>query len=234
MAMLRIERLEAGYGRAAVLHGVTIEVPRGEAIAILGRNGAGKTTLLRAIMGLVRRRAGTIELEDADLTRLPTHERARRGLAYVPQGRDIFPGLSVVENLRVAAYGSGGEAGRVEEVLGEFPVLAARARARGAALSGGQQQMLAIARALVTGPRVLLLDEPSEGLAPAIVEEVEATIRAAAAQRRLTVLLVEQNLDVATRLASEAFILDKGEIARRLAAGDILADEELQREYMGV
>lgn len=234
--MLRIERLEAGYGRAAVLHGVTIDVPRGEVIAILGRNGAGKTTLLRAIMGLVRRRAGTIELEDADLTRLPTHERARRGLAYVPQGRDIFPGLSVVENLRVAAYGSGGEAGRerVEAVLGEFPVLAARARARGAALSGGQQQMLAIARALVAEPRVLLLDEPSEGLAPAIVEEVEATVRAAAAQRRLTVLLVEQNLDVATRLASEAFILDKGEIARRVAAGDILADEDLQREYMGV
>lgn len=234
--MLRIEGLRAGYGHTPVLHGVTIDVPRGETIAILGRNGAGKTTLLRAIMGLVERRAGKVELDGADLTPLPTHERARRGLAYVPQGRDIFPGLSVAENLRVAANGSGGGATleRIDEVLGEFPALTARGETRGSALSGGQQQMLAIARALVGEPRVLLLDEPSEGLAPAIIDEIEATIRAAAERRRLTVVLVEQNLDVATRLASEAFIFDKGEVARRLPAGEILADEELQREYMGV
>jgi urea ABC transporter ATP-binding protein UrtE len=234
--MLRIEGLKAGYGRTPVLHDVTIDVPRGETIAILGRNGAGKTTLLRAIMGLVQRRAGKIELDGADLTSLPTHERARRGLAYVPQGRDIFPGLSVAENLRVAtaADGGGDTRERIDEVLAEFPALTAREATRGSALSGGQQQMLAIARALVSEPRVLLLDEPSEGLAPTIVDEIEATIRAAAGQRRLTVVLVEQNLDVATRLASEAFIFDKGEVARRLPAGEILADQELQREYMGV
>jgi urea ABC transporter ATP-binding protein UrtE len=234
--MLRIEGLKAGYGRTPVLHDVTIDVPRDETIAILGRNGAGKTTLLRAIMGLVQRRAGKIELDGADLTSLPTHERARRGLAYVPQGRDIFPGLSVAENMRVAAAADGGDGTRerIDEVLAEFPALTAREATRGSALSGGQQQMLAIARALVSEPRVLLLDEPSEGLAPTIVDEIEATIRAAAGQRRLTVVLVEQNLDVATRLASEAFIFDKGEVARRLPAGEILADQELQREYMGV
>jgi branched-chain amino acid transport system ATP-binding protein len=234
--MLRLEGLKAGYGRTPVLRGVTIEVPRGETIAILGRNGAGKTTLLRAIMGLVERRAGKIELEGADLTPLPAHERARRGLAYVPQGRDIFPGLSVADNLRVAVNASGrsGTRERIEQILGEFPALTARGATRGSALSGGQQQMLAIARALVAEPRVLLLDEPFEGLAPVIIDEIEATIRAATAHRRLTVVLVEQNLDVATRLASEAFIFDKGEVARRLPAGEILADEELQREYMGV
>jgi urea ABC transporter ATP-binding protein UrtE len=234
--MLKLESLKAGYGHTPVLHGVSIEVAPRETIAILGRNGAGKSTLLRAVIGLVELASGRIELDGQDLTRLPAHERARRGLAYVPQGREIFPGLSVADNLRVAAYASsrGRVRERIEDVLDELPFLGARLKDRGLALSGGQQQMLAIARALVTEPRVLLLDEPSEGLAPTIIEEIERMVRAAIERRGLTVVLVEQNLDVATRLASQAVILDKGEVVRRLPADEVLGDEDLQREYMGV
>ena len=234
--MLRLEGVKAGYAATPVLHGVSLEVPRGEITAILGRNGAGKTTLVRTVIGLVRSSSGTIELDGQDLTGLPAYARARHGLAYVPQGRDIFPGLSVADNLRVAAYASGRDrvSERIEGVLRNLPILGVRLKDRGVALSGGQQQMLAVARALVTEPKVLLLDEPSEGLAPTVVQEIEGIVRAAADQRGLTVVLVEQNLDVATRLATQAAILDKGEIIRTLPAGAVLADEELQREYLGV
>lgn len=234
--MLRVDDLRAGYGKTPILHGVSLEIDRGGTIAVLGRNGAGKTTLLRAAMGLVETAGGSVSLEGEDLRGLPAHERARRGLAYVPQGRDIFPGLSVLDNLRVAAYGTRqpNVDERVEAVLAELPVLRPRLAARGASLSGGQQQILALGRALIGDPCVLLLDEPSEGLAPAVIEEIEAVVSEAAERRGLTVVLVEQNLDVAGRLASEAAILEKGEIVRRLPAREILEDEELQSEYMGV
>jgi ABC-type branched-subunit amino acid transport system ATPase component len=234
--VLRIEDLRAGYGKTPILHGVSVEVGRGETVAVLGRNGAGKTTLLRAAMGLVEAYGGSINLDGRDLSGQPAHERARRGLAYVPQGRDIFPGLSVLDNLRVAAFGTRQRNvdERVETVISELPTLRSRLAVRGSSLSGGQQQMLAIGRALMGEPRVLLLDEPSEGLAPTIIEEIDEVVRSASERRGLTVVLVEQNLDVAGRLASEAVVLEKGEIVRRLPARQILADEDLQREYMGI
>jgi ABC-type branched-subunit amino acid transport system ATPase component len=234
--VLRIEDLRAGYGKTPILHGVSVEVGRGETVAVLGRNGAGKTTLLRAAMGLVEAYGGSINLDGRDLSGQPAHERARRGLAYVPQGRDIFPGLSVLDNLRVAAFGTRQRNvdERVETVISELPALRSRLAVRGSSLSGGQQQMLAIGRALMGEPRVLLLDEPSEGLAPTIIEEIDEVVRSASERRGLTVVLVEQNLDVAGRLASEAVVLEKGEIVRRLPARQILADEDLQREYMGI
>jgi branched-chain amino acid transport system ATP-binding protein/urea transport system ATP-binding protein len=234
--VLRIEDLRAGYGKTPILHGVSVEVGRGETVAVLGRNGAGKTTLLRAAMGLVEAYSGSINLDGRDLSGQPAHERARRGLAYVPQGRDIFPGLSVLDNLRVAAFGTRQRNvdERVETVISELPALRSRLAVRGSSLSGGQQQMLAIGRALMCEPRVLLLDEPSEGLAPTIIEEIDEIVRSASERRGLTVVLVEQNLDVAGRLASEAVVLEKGEIVRRLPARQILADEDLQRQYMGI
>jgi ABC-type branched-subunit amino acid transport system ATPase component len=181
-------------------------------------------------------RTGAIYFDGEDLGRVPTHGRVRKGLAYVPQGRDIFPRLSVLENLRVAAHGSGRKnwRGEIDGVLSEFPVLAARQHQRGGSLSGGQQQMLALARALVTAPRCILLDEPTEGIQPSIVMEIADIVHGLAERRGLTVVLVEQNLDFATRLASRAYLMEKGSIVRELSSRDILDDRDLQHEYLGV
>jgi urea ABC transporter ATP-binding protein UrtE len=234
--MLRVDGLEAGYERSPVLHGISIEVPPGNIVAVLGRNGAGKTTLLRAIVGQIPIWAGRVELDGVDVTSRPAHERARRGIGYVPQGRDIFPGLSVLDNLRVAAYGTGtrGWQGDLDALLTQFPVLADKRHQSGGSLSGGQQQLLALARALMTRPRVLLLDEPSEGIQPSIVDQIGETIQEINRDRQITVVLVEQNLDFATRVAADAYLIDRGRVARRLAAADVATDRELQHEYLGV
>ena len=234
--MLRIEAVRGGYGRTEVLHGVSLNVEFGEMVAVLGRNGAGKTTLLKAIVGDVPVKSGRIVLGDRDLTRTRAHERARAGVAYVPQGREVFPRLTVLENLRVAAYGTRqrGWSETLEEILDQFPVLRAKGSQPGGSLSGGQQQMLALARALMTRPRVLLLDEPSEGIQPSIVDQVAATVRRINADRGITVVLVEQNLDFATKIAGQAYVMAKGEIVRELAAGEMLSDRNLQHEYLGV
>jgi urea ABC transporter ATP-binding protein UrtE len=234
--MLSADRIVAGYGRTAVLHELSLSVEQAEIVAVLGRNGVGKSTLLRALIGLVPVSSGRIVLEGTSIERLPAYERARRGLAYVPQGREVFPHLTVLENLQVAAYGTRKErwSAPLEAVLDEFPVLAERRKARAGGLSGGQQQILAIARALVADPRVLLLDEPSEGIQPSIVDQIAQAIRAITADRRISVVLVEQNLDFAAEVASRAYLMEKGRIARSLTPGEILDDRELQREYMGV
>jgi urea ABC transporter ATP-binding protein UrtE len=234
--MLRLEDVRAGYGRTSVLRGVTLEVGAGEVVAVLGRNGVGKTTTLRAIMGHVPLRGGAVFFDGQDLKRVPPHARARRGLTDVPQGRDIFPRLSVLENLRVAAHGTrrAGWREEIDAILEEFPILASRRNQRGGSLSGGEQQILALARALVTAPRLVLLDEPTEGIQPSIVTEIAEIVRGLSERRGLTVLLVEQNLDFATRLASRAYLMDKGTVVRELSAQDILADRDLQHEYMGV
>ncbi len=234
--MLKLVDLRAGYGRTPVLHGVDVEVDPGERVAILGRNGVGKTTLLRAIIGQIALAGGQVILGGDDVSRLPTHERARRGLAYVPQGREIFPGLSVLDNLRVAAYGTRQRdlAERLDEVLEEFPVLAGKRTHRGGSLSGGQQQILALGRALMTAPSVLLLDEPSEGVQPSIVDEIVEIVHDLNERLGTAVLLVEQNLDFAVRVASHAYLMDKGRIVRALPANEILQDRDLQHEYMGV
>jgi urea transport system ATP-binding protein len=234
--MLALERVRAGYGVTPILQELTLEVRDGEVVAVLGRNGVGKTTMLRMVIGALPLRAGSIRLADEELGRLRPHERARRGIAYVPQGRDIFPDLTVLDNLRVAAWATRGSAAGtlVEEVFDEFPALAARRRVKGGALSGGQQQLLAIARALVTAPRVLLLDESSEGIQPSILNEIVTVIRAANTRRGIAVLLVEQNLDFATQLAGRAYLMDKGRIVRELQPSRLLEDKDLQREYMGI
>jgi branched-chain amino acid transport system ATP-binding protein/urea transport system ATP-binding protein len=234
--MLVLDGLRAGYGATPVLEDLALEVREGEVVAVLGRNGVGKTTMLRTVIGTLPLRAGSIRLAGEQLGRLRPHERARRGIAYVPQGRDIFPDLTVLDNLRVAAWATRGSAGGalVGEVFNELPALAARRRVKGGALSGGQQQLLALARALVTAPRVLLLDESSEGIQPSILNEIVAVIRGINTRRGIAVLLVEQNLDFATQLAGRAYLMDKGRIVRELQPGHLLEDKDLQREYMGI
>jgi urea ABC transporter ATP-binding protein UrtE len=234
--VLKLDAVVAGYGRTMVLQDLSLAVDSAEIVAVLGRNGVGKSTMLKALIGTIPLASGTITLDGERIDRLPAHARARRGLAYVPQGREVFPRLSVLENLRVAAYANRERdwATRLEQILDEFPVLALRRTARAGSLSGGQQQILAVARALLTNPRVLLLDEPSEGIQPSIVDQIGVTIRAIHAQRRISVVLVEQNLDFAADLAERAYLMDKGRVVRTLSPAEVLQDRDLQREYMGV
>jgi urea ABC transporter ATP-binding protein UrtE len=234
--VLRLDDVQAGYGRTPVLQGIDLDIAVGERVAILGRNGVGKTTLLRTIVGQVGLMSGTIALEGEAIGARPTHVRAGMGIAYVPQGREIFPGLSVLDNLKVAAYGTRRRDldERLAEQLEEFPVLATKRDQRGDSLSGGQQQILALARALMTAPRLLLLDEPSEGIQPSIVDEIAEIVLRLNEQRGITVVLVEQNLDFAARVCARAYLMDKGKVVRDLPAAAVLRDRELQHEYMGV
>lgn len=234
--MLRADGVWAGYGSTPVLQNLSLTVPDGARVAILGRNGVGKTTLLRALIGERPLMSGQVWLEDEDVTRLPAYERARRGLAYVPQGRDIFPRLSVLDNLCVAAYATRRKDWRatLEGVLAQFPVLREKSGLPGGGLSGGQQQILALGRALMTRPRILLLDEPSEGIQPSIVDQIADHVRRINDEQGITVITVEQNLQFATKIAEHAYLMDKGRIVRSLAAKDLLADRDLQHEYMGV
>jgi urea ABC transporter ATP-binding protein UrtE len=219
-----------------VLQGLSLDVAEGEIVAVLGRNGVGKSTMLKAIIGTIPTASGSITLDGSELSKLPPHRRARRGIAYVPQGREVFPALSVFDNLRVAGYGSGqaGWAERLELLLEEFPLLRERSAARASSLSGGQQQILAVARAMMTNPRVLLLDEPSEGIQPSIVEQIGERIQRINHERGIAVVLVEQNLDFAAEIAGRAYLVDKGRVVRELPPGQVLADRDLQREYMGI
>ncbi|MGH3274519.1 MAG: ABC transporter ATP-binding protein [Streptosporangiaceae bacterium] len=234
--MLSIEGVSAGYRKTRVLHDVSLSVREGEMVGVLGRNGAGKTTLLRALTGQVTLLAGRIVMDGHEVSRLPPHSRARLGIGYVPQGRDIFAGLSVLDNLRVAAYATRQRNWResVDEVFEIFPEIGKKRRAAGGTLSGGQQQMLALARALITKPRILLLDEPSEGVQPSIINQIGAAVRRIHQEKNITVVLVEQNLDFAIRLVDTAYILDRGTIVRHLPAKEVLADRDLQHEYLGI
>ena len=234
--MLRLEDVHAGYGPTTVLRGFNLEVADKQTVAVLGRNGVGKTTALRAITGILPLQRGTITFDGKDIRRLPVHERSRCGIAYVPQGRDIFPGLTVLDNLRVAAYGSRQRdwEERLDAMFADFPVLAEKRNARGGSLSGGQQQILALARALMTSPRILLLDEPSEGIQPSILDQIADTLRTVNEQRGIPVLLVEQNLDFVFRLATRVHLVDKGQVVRELSTEELLDDKELQHEYLGI
>jgi branched-chain amino acid transport system ATP-binding protein len=208
--MLRIEDLHTYYGASHVLQGVDIELAPGTTGAVLGRNGVGKTTTMRTIMGLAAPRQGRVLLDGAEITGLPPHRVARAGVAYVPEGRLIFPDLTVIENIRVAQRTTP-KRWTIPKLLELFPSLAERAGNKGSQLSGGEQQMLAIARGLVSDPRVILLDEPSQGLAPLVVREVASVIRRLR-DEGVTVLLVEQNLKLAERVADRMFIMVKGRI----------------------
>jgi branched-chain amino acid transport system ATP-binding protein len=231
--VITCQDLEAGYGRIRILNGVSLEIASGSAVGILGHNGMGKTTLLRTLMGLIPATAGTVRLDGHDITQAPTHARARRGLAYVPQGRQIFPGLTVAENLRMAAVAAGKPPATVERVLTEFPELTRLLDRSGGALSGGEQQLLALARALCTEPRLLLLDEPTEGIQPSIVQAIVERLASLRRSRGLTLLLVEQSLDFIHALSDRVLLIQRGRIVRELAP-DALEAQEILDAFVGV
>ena len=218
---LKLTGGRAGYGPTVVLEDMELLLPAHGSLAVLGRNGVGKTTLLATIMGLTTLHAGSIEYQRRPITRLPVYERARLGIGYVPQTRDIFPSLSVEENLRVAALSGGWAPAQVYEL---FPRLAERRRHMGNQISGGEQQMLAIGRALMGGPSLLLLDEPLEGLAPIIIEVLLQAIRRLMREEALGVVLVEQSAKLALELSDEALVLDRGRIVYHGPSAELLAD----------
>ena len=229
--LLQIEGLDQHYGSAQMLRGVSLSVGAGECIALMGRNGAGKTTLLRCLMGLLDTSTGRILLDGEDISRWPSNRRARGGIGYVPQGREIFADLSVGENLLVALQGHGiADRSGIEEVCATFPVLREMWRRRGGDLSGGQQQQLAIARALVGRPRLLVLDEPTEGIQPNVTQAIQAVI--AGLRGRIGILLVEQYLDFACALADRYVVLQRGAV---VAAGeDATADRAAIQRYISI
>jgi len=234
--MLEIAGLNAWYGTSHVLQGVDLAVRRGEVVCLVGRNGAGKTTTLKSVMGLLRRVQGTATFLGQDLLRRPAHARYRMGLAYVPEERRIVPGLSVRENLTLGLLASPHrrEEARIVARLAEtFPRLAERLGQEATTLSGGEQQMLAIARALAASPVLLMLDEPSEGIMPVLVDEMFALF-ARLRQEGMTILLVEQNVEIALCIADRAYVLDQGTIAHTADARAMLADEAVKERYCSV
>jgi branched-chain amino acid transport system ATP-binding protein len=234
-AALEVTDLVAGYAAAPVLDGVSVTAAAGTITAVLGANGAGKTTLLRAISGQLRPRAGQVTLDGASLTRRAPEDVARAGIAHVPEGQGVITELTVEENLRVALLlrRAGERAAALAGAYERFPVLGDRRRRAAATLSGGERQILVIARALLTAPRVLLLDEPSLGLAPRIVAQVMTLVQALRDDTGLTVLLVEQNARSALAIADQGVVLNLGRVVARAPAADLLADEELRRHYLG-
>jgi branched-chain amino acid transport system ATP-binding protein len=229
--MLELEGVEAGYGLSRVLHGVSLRAEAGEVVSLLGRNGAGKSTTLKSIVGLVAVSRGSIRFDGREITGRPTHAISRLGVGYVPEERRIFSDLTVAENLLVGRKGTG--AWGAERVYDVFPKLRELAGRRAGSLSGGEQQMLTVARTLMGNPRVVLLDEPSEGLAPVIVRALGEQI-AALKREGLTILLSEQNLKFAARLADRAYIIEKGIIRFDGPMAALMADEDLRRKYLTV
>lgn len=230
-ALLTLEAVHGAYGPSRVLHGVSLEARAGEVVSLLGRNGAGKSTTLKAVMNMVDVTGGRVRFDGRDITGAPTHEISRLGVGYVPEDRRIFADLTVEENLLVGGVGDGGwSAARVYRF---FPRLGEMPRRRAGSLSGGEQQMLTVARTLMGNPRVLLLDEPSEGLAPVIVRAMAEQI-AALKREGLTIVLSEQNLAFAGRLADRAYVLERGQIRHAGPMADLLADEALRRAYLTV
>jgi branched-chain amino acid transport system ATP-binding protein len=234
--LLRVEGLQAGYGAGDVLHGVGLELGEGQALAVLGRNGVGKTTLLLAITGLLEPRGGSVRLDGRELAGRPSHEIARAGIALVPQGRRIFSQLTVEENLKLAGNAAGERAGgwTLEGVYDFLPRLRERRRQRGNQLSGGEQQMLAIGRALLANPRIVLFDEPSEGLAPMIVETITQTIAGLLREQGLSAIVVEQNLHVALALADKVAIMTRGEIVYQATNAEFRRSPEVARTLLGI
>jgi len=232
--MLDVQGLRTGYGRIPILNGIGFAVNEGEFVGILGHNGMGKTTLLRALMGFLPATGGSVQLAGVDVTALGPYRRARLGLGYVPQGREIFPGLSVYDNLRMGCSKQAGasEAETIEAVLEEFPRLKVLLDRAGSALSGGEQQLLAIARCLCGKPRLILLDEPTEGIQPSIIDEIVETLLRLR-ESGLTMILVEQNLDFIAALSQRILVIQKGRITQEVSP-DNLHNASLVGEFIGI
>ncbi|MFZ4378941.1 MAG: ABC transporter ATP-binding protein [Polynucleobacter sp.] len=234
--MLRVENLNAWYDRSHVLQGVSLVVNKGEIVTLMGRNGAGKTTTLRSLMGLLSKRQGSASIDGTSFLDMPAHARFHLGLAYVPEDRRIVPGLTVKENLElgvIAQKNRGDMSAMVDEIAETFPRLKERLHQDGTSMSGGEQQMLAIARAMIGKPKVILLDEPSEGIMPVLVEEM-FELFANLKQKGLTILLVEQNVQQALKISDRAYILDQGEIVFHDTAQNLLNNDEIQQKYCAV
>ena len=230
--MLRLQDLHTYYGESHILQGVSLEVPRGSVVALLGRNGAGKTTTLRSIMGLTPARRGSVTFEEEDITRRRPQWIARRGISFLPETRGIFPSLTVLENLTIATGRRPGP-WSLERVFELFPRLQERRGHGGAVLSGGEQQMLAIGRALLLNPALLILDEPTEGLAPVIVQELQQRLQEVKGAG-MTILLVEQSFRFATDLADSAYVLGKGRVRWEGPTPNLIADHEVQQAWLGI
>jgi branched-chain amino acid transport system ATP-binding protein len=232
--MLEVANLRAAYGRIPVLHGVSFTVAQGSFVGVLGHNGMGKTSLLKALMGFLPISGGSVSFDGSDITHRAPYQRARAGIGYVPQGRDIFPNLSVRDNLRMGcAKEPGADSPVIHEVLQEFPRLNRLLDRLGGALSGGEQQLLAIARCLCGKPKLLLLDEPTEGIQPSIIEEIIETLQRLKQSAGLTVVLVEQNLDFIAALSERILLIQKGAITREVTPGS-LNDPDLVGEFVGL
>ena len=234
MSMLSIAGLRAGYGKIEVLHEVALSIEQGQIVTLIGANGAGKTTLLKTISGLIRPAAGTIDFEGESIVRRPPHKIVARGLSHVPEGRAILKRMTVLDNLRMGAYvRSDSEVGRdIDAVFVRFPVLAERRDQMAGTLSGGEQQMLAIGRALVARPRLLLLDEPSLGLAPKFVTRIFLTLRELK-QEGKTILLVEQNARQALQVADRGYVMERGRIVLTGSGAELLSTPEVRQTYLG-
>jgi len=234
--MLKVDNLNAWYDHSHVVQGVSLEVKSGEIVTIMGRNGAGKTTTLRSVMGLVAKRKGSVVFDGKEILAQPTHMRFRYGLGYVPEERRIVPGLSVLENLRLGLLGiskRGDEEAIIDRIAETFPRLKERLAQDGTSLSGGEQQMLAIARAMVSSPKMILLDEPSEGIMPILVDEMFELFRRMKEQGT-TILLVEQNVERALSISDRAYIMDNGAIVHQDSASRLLSDRSIQERYCAV
>jgi branched-chain amino acid transport system ATP-binding protein len=237
VALLSVEGVTAGYGDATVLFDASFRVAAGEIVAIVGANGAGKTTLLSTVAGLVRARAGRITFDGRDMTRRAAHLLAADGLALVPEGGRLFPFMTVEENLMLGAYSPASRpamARRLDEMMAMFPILGERRRQGAGTLSGGERQMCAIARALMCRPKLLMLDEPSVGLSPLMVERVFTMVEALARRDGLTIVMVEQNVTEALDVADRAYVLDHGHVVRGGVAAVLRQDQEIQETYMGL
>ena len=232
--MLAVAGLKAAYGRIPILHGIDLNVAEGEFVGILGHNGMGKTTFLKTLIGLLRPTGGSIELNGKNITRMPAYKRNLNGMGYVPQGRDIFPNLTVLDNLRIAfAMHKVEEEKVLEEVLEVFPRLKPLLERSGRVLSGGEQQILALARCLCGSPSLLLLDEPTEGIQPSIIEEIIEILQGLRTSRNLTIVLVEQNLDFIASLSQRVHIIQRGQLVNEVSP-DQLYNPELVREFVGM
>ena len=232
MALLEIHDLQAAYGPVPILHKIDMHVEKGEFIGVLGHNGMGKTTLLRALMGFVTTTGGSIKYQDQEISRLATYRRARMGMSLVPQGREIFPNLTVQENLAVGSLGKSVSLDRIDETLEFFPRLRSLLDRRGGALSGGEQQILAIARCLCNQPTLILLDEPTEGVQPSIIDEISEVLQELQVKQNLTIVLVEQNLDFIVGLASRIYTISRGVLDTEIPIEEI-QDATMVAEYLG-